>query len=336
MWYVRNGDKNFGPYPEAQLRQFIAQGKVPPQTYVLRVGTQQWLRVFETPLMQPVAVAEAAPPDSPFDYLQGGSNPSPAAPALQTKAPTPEQLQNPFWTDFAGGPVAGSTPSTTSNPYGYVPLQMRMIVAVSLLALVLVVNIASLVSTWMQIRLLNKMARGVFDDDPELFQVLANANDQRQAMILLVSLGMFLLSLIAFMVWFYRAHANARSMTTVKLEDTPGWAVGFCFIPIMNLFKPFIGMRDIWRASYTKPPALLGKSSPLVGWWWGTSLASNFFARLITMLGKPDKQTTIDDMFTQSYMFLISDCLDFVPLILTIVLIINISNQQARRSLAAH
>ena len=84
---------------------------------------------------------------------------------------------------------------------------------------------------------------------------------------------------VVFLMWIYRAGVNARGLGAQGMTFTPGWAVGYYFIPIMNLWKPYQAMKEIWQASENpaswpsvKPPTLLN-----VWWglWLGNSLLGN-------------------------------------------------------------
>src|SRR5687767_1529604 len=60
----------------------------------------------------------------------------------------------------------------------------------------------------------------------------------------------FVASVVVVAMWIHRAHANLRDAGTDGLEFTPGWAVGWYFIPFANLIKPFQAMRELWNASH--------------------------------------------------------------------------------------
>lgn len=74
---------------------------------------------------------------------------------------------------------------------------------------------------------------------------------------------------ILVLMWIYRANYNARQLGAADMRFTPGWAVGWYFIPIGWFWMPYLAMREIWRASVN--PADLGAApvSPLLRWWWG-------------------------------------------------------------------
>lgn len=67
--------------------------------------------------------------------------------------------------------------------------------------------------------------------------------------------------------WIHRVNANAQTLAE-GMSVTPGWNVGFFFIPIANLFKPYQGVRDSWKVSH-KPRDWNDAAVPglLPAWW---------------------------------------------------------------------
>jgi len=55
----------------------------------------------------------------------------------------------------------------------------------------------------------------------------------------------FLATVIVWCIWQHRAQANAVVLSGGGLRFTPGWAVGWWFIPIANLWKPFQTVREL-------------------------------------------------------------------------------------------
>ena len=70
-------------------------------------------------------------------------------------------------------------------------------------------------------------------------------------------------------IWIYRAAINLRALGAKDMAISPGWAVGWYFIPIANLWKPFQAMKEIWQASLN--PLQGGKSAAprVLRIWWG-------------------------------------------------------------------
>jgi hypothetical protein len=78
----------------------------------------------------------------------------------------------------------------------------------------------------------------------------------------------YIATIVMFCVWTYRMNANIHALGAANLRFTPGWAVGWYFIPIANLWKPYQVMNEIWRASRNPGGWQDDASSSIVGWWW--------------------------------------------------------------------
>ncbi len=97
----------------------------------------------------------------------------------------------------------------------------------------------------------------------------------------LLSIAVRLTAIITFLMWIHRAHGNLPSLGAVNLEFTPGWAVGYFFIPVLNLIWPYLIVSEIWRGSDpAKYNSISGRylrsSSWLVARWWGLFLLMTF------------------------------------------------------------
>jgi hypothetical protein len=96
----------------------------------------------------------------------------------------------------------------------------------------------------------------------------------------IVQLLTWLASLSLFLLWFYRANANARAMGADDLMGSPGLSVGWFFIPLAWFFMPYVVVRDTWKASEA-PRDWQGRSaSPLVGFWWAAMVVANLAAAI--------------------------------------------------------
>jgi hypothetical protein len=110
----------------------------------------------------------------------------------------------------------------------------------------------------------------------------------------LVYFAAFIATVVAYCMWVHRAHRNLRALGVPDLVFTPGWAVGWYFVPIMNLFRPCQAMAELWRASTTPPapdrPAGWKETAlpGLVGVWWGAYVLSGVLTRVSMRLGAGD------------------------------------------------
>ncbi len=89
-----------------------------------------------------------------------------------------------------------------------------------------------------------------------------------------------LVTIVFFSMWIYRAAANIVAAGTIGFDYTPGWAVGWFFVPIANLFKPYAAMRQIWNASQGGQADQLERPEGLLAIWWGCWLLSNIASNI--------------------------------------------------------
>jgi len=84
----------------------------------------------------------------------------------------------------------------------------------------------------------------------------------------LTDILVLLVTSVVVLRWIYRASVNAHAMAP-DLTITPGWAVGWYFVPIANLWKPFQAMKEIWLGSHYGANWEGGSATDLLNWWWG-------------------------------------------------------------------
>lgn len=105
--------------------------------------------------------------------------------------------------------------------------------------------------------------------DVETMRAAAELSDglQRVTAVLRV-----LLLVVAYVIggrWIILAARNVRAFGAQGLAVSPGWAVGWYFIPFANLIKPFQAMDEIWRASASAANWRQVATPTLLRFWWG-------------------------------------------------------------------
>jgi len=103
----------------------------------------------------------------------------------------------------------------------------------------------------------------------------------------LIFLPAFLGSIIAFSMFSYRAMKNLHIWETLSVVMSPGWAVGWYFIPVANLWKPYEAMDQIWDGSHDVTSGKTVPNSKIPGWWvlW---IAMNFLSRIADFAAEMD------------------------------------------------
>lgn len=107
------------------------------------------------------------------------------------------------------------------------------------------------------------------------------------ALVGLLGSAVHLFASVLFLVWTHNAALNVRAFGQGGFEFTPGWCVGWWFIPIASLWKPYQALKEIWRAS--DPEAVgtesrqtwqLRETPALFPLWWASYLGSGFIGAI--------------------------------------------------------
>ena len=114
--------------------------------------------------------------------------------------------------------------------------------------------------------------------------------------------------------WIYLTNANAHVLSS-DMTMRPGWAVGWFFVPLANLFMPYQGVKETWRESHEAAGRYEDMDSSLLPLWWGLWIATNIIANLTFML---DGGTTGDGLEGARYADLLSSALN-MPLCLVLI-----------------
>jgi hypothetical protein len=129
----------------------------------------------------------------------------------------------------------------------------------------------------LEYQLLSDYQNGVYTSQ-EKAVADGEANDQRQQLIAIAYLVVFIVSGFLILKWIYRANYNARQLGASGMKFTPGWSVGWYFIPIFTLWKPYQAMKEIWKASHAPNDWTNAATSSILGWWWFFWIVSNVIA----------------------------------------------------------
>ena len=110
--------------------------------------------------------------------------------------------------------------------------------------------------------------------------------------------------------WIHRVNRNAHAITD-WMQMSPGWNVGFFFIPIATLWKPFEGVRQAWQASFSPDDPDAEPVPDLLRWWWGLWLATSILGNISFRLSL--NADTVSDQLTLDVLNMVSLLID-VPL----------------------
>jgi hypothetical protein len=181
------------------------------------------------------------------------------------------------------------------------------------------ISIISLLSDFMQMNLLSS---GTFS------QAAAESNDSRQQIMGILYLVAFIVTGISFLKWIHLANSNCHGFGAQGMEFTPGWSIGYYFIPFINLYKPYRAMKEIWKVSTNPANWQNERGSSLLGWWWALWLISNFLGQAAFRMSM--RADTISSLQASTTISIISRIIDIPLYIVAVSLISTIFTKQER------
>ena len=84
----------------------------------------------------------------------------------------------------------------------------------------------------------------VIEAGEDYTQEQIDLNDLRQGIVALLQVVVMLVTAIAFLKWNYRMINNAYTVDDSTLTISPGWGIGYYFVPIFSLWKPYQALRE--------------------------------------------------------------------------------------------
>jgi Domain of unknown function (DUF4328) len=173
-----------------------------------------------------------------------------------------------------------------------------------------------------RIRLLERAREGHFVTLAEAEQA-----DNRVIASVVIWLVVFAVTAIVWCVWQHRAQRNAIELAYGKLEFTPGWAVGWWFVPFANLVKPFQTVRELWKASHGGHNGQVVATWSVIGWWWALWLIASVLERLTVRVGS---RNDLSDLIRSDTTEVVANGVMVVAAILAIMIVRSVVALQGR------
>ncbi|MEO5582649.1 MAG: DUF4328 domain-containing protein [Saprospiraceae bacterium] len=194
----------------------------------------------------------------------------------------------------------------------------------------LLINLVALVSGYLQYELLKNAADGGGIPMDE-----ATSNDQREQIIAIISVLLFIAGTVYFIMWFRRAYYNLWQLVPY-LSFSEGWAAGAWFVPFINLVRPYRIMKEL----YVETSNILRKNGHLdedalstkyLGLWWALYLIVVTGDQIISKL--TIKADTIDDLLIATQLGMIGNVIAIPFCLITIKVIRDYSKIEPLLSL---
>jgi hypothetical protein len=222
-----------------------------------------------------------------------------------------EPLPQPF-----GPPAAPVASITTTQPYNSVATMGKILMA--LLGIGAFVDLMS-----------------IFFSGLQLSSGVTASSEMQQMMIGLLQLLVFFITAILFLFWMHRAYSNLKSFGATDLSFSPGWAIGYFFVPFLNLWKPFEAMSEIWKASdpNTRVDASgqwkSAATGALLNAWWIMWLVSNIAGQVVMRTSLEADQPA--EIMSATRVAMIADLLGVFSAILALLVVSEVTRRQEEK-----
>lgn len=239
-------------------------GVITPQTRVWTRSLKRWAPAQETTLdglFKRSSAATQTPPPPPPAMGQVSPPPVPAAATTTSTVSSTE---------------TGSTP-----PEGF---RSPQLLGHCITILIVTLTLLAGVKIWFeyqQIQLLERLPQPALEINGPLL-----TSESWHFLLSISWLATYAVTIVFFCFWIYRLARNVRALSGRRLSFSAGLAVGYYFIPILSLWKPYQAMKEIWKGSANPQGRRSTRASPLVGWWWTfwiLTSAFNYFVARFTL-----------------------------------------------------
>jgi len=122
-----------------------------------------------------------------------------------------------------------------------------------------------------------------------LSDVQLAAMNHRTSLLNVLLRVLWLPAIVSYCLFMPRANKNARAFGS-RMSNTPGWAAGWFFVPIVSYWRPYYAMKEIWQGSDpdSSAPVVDAPVSALLPLWWWAYLAS-IFCRMLFSWGNREE-----------------------------------------------
>jgi heme/copper-type cytochrome/quinol oxidase subunit 2 len=215
---------------------------------------------------------------------------------------------------------------------GVVPFESgrtRAVWAMTLLGVMVLLNVIAFSGNWLQYDLLDQIKHGT-----RFSRETLESNDHRQAVVNMSNGAGLIVTAICFLMWTHRAYRNLPALGAKHLEHSPGSSVGWYFVPVANLMKPYAITTEIWRHSDPDGIGVAARASStgLVVYWWLAYIAAGIAGIVAgSMAPTAPGSDAINRLMTSTTVMMVTNVLRVVAAILAILVVRSIDkNQEAR------
>lgn len=136
----------------------------------------------------------------------------------------------------------------------------------------------------------------------------------------------FIATAVAYLAWLSRTVDNVPKLTAELPEVTPRWSIGWWFVPIANLFKPYQIVKNVNSLLSTE---VASTGNALIIAWWVAWLVAGVGGAILFRLPEPATLEELNTWFTAN---LAVDLTSVVAAVLAILVVRQIQSRADSRA----
>ena len=196
--------------------------------------------------------------------------------------------------------------------------------------------VINIFSNFMQINLINDyFVKDLYSED--VYNVLAEKNDSRVAIVKDLCFIFIFSSCFLIGRWFFVSTKINHLLGIKELNISPGWSVGWYFIPFANLVMPYRSLKETFNASFNSEEWQNNRVPYDFPIWWATFLIGNGLSTTSYRMNSELGETYTYEQLNQiSYIEIVADVLLIVNAIFLLRIINIIYLNQKDKSFQLH
>ena len=323
-WYVCTKSGEQGPFTSAKLKALAAAGKIRATTAIRREDSEQAVPAGRLTGLFPENDDGGGKTTAAAVTPRGA-----AAPASDAKAATGGRRRASGGRKSRASSGGGAKGGRPSGDFKSVTVLGWIVVA--LLVVVIAADVYSIFTMRAQVSYLE----GILETG-EIVEAEAEAMGDAGAISWLGIMGAIFLTGIVFVIWFHRSYKNLTALG-VRRERGTGWAIGAWFVPLLQMYWPYLMGEEIRRRVEAPAKALL------ITWWILWLLPTTAIRLAFSIWGSDpdathsDGQQILEAMRTDYLIGEIGIAVNALAAVAAILVVIQMSKgQEACAAEAAH
>lgn len=188
----------------------------------------------------------------------------------------------------------------------------------------------------LQYQLISDVISGDYTSTAELVE-RAQANYSFRLIEVTARLALQVAASITFLVWVFRSDALARALGSDRMGHTPGWSVGWFFVPFASLIKPYFVLKEIYFGTVLPRTYDLKFDEPagltMMRIWWLISIADKLFLAVLPQLTSHTEG--LQAKLAVTNILAASSALSIVATALTLLVVMDFAREQQLAESAA-